>query len=799
MLFVRFFKILIWSLMVILLAACGGRSEQNLLSQTPGVTQTAPTPRDEEGATTLSVVDLPEGPLLLINEVLFAPELGGFAFIELKNAGVVDVELDSVVLENERGERIELPSNGPALNSGEVFLISMDSRVENPTQSYAADLTSFLSDENGKLFLYGADGNLLDQVDWGVDNPDSVRLSRGGVPPIQFPPGISVGRHPLSFSRDPLEWTTFSQRQVTPGEPNPKPGVEILLPFDGALFEQPEIPLAWYVATGAVNYRVQVSTDAAFESIKVDAVVEVPPVSTDPLPPGDYFWRVQGIGADGGVAEFSPIQTFTVETPESAASTIPVSYNPGSSSPVQEQREKVLPVPMIFQKKDSNMLLLESPRSDGSHAWDVAHPGYSSDDPADNANCALASIAMVNHYYGGDLTQDRIGWEVFNGRKPGPELDLNWGTGLNIFEIEHGLAVAVPGSILYSLGEFAFPELGLPLSSPEDEFFDRVVALIDAGQPVITEVPGHVTVITGYRIRGDAGYFHLNDPTIGKYWINWGLADWQFYFVPGDEGETDDPTHYLDFDGDGINNFDEIYRFNTDPNNPDTDGDGLKDGIDVFASVHDLSFGYSGDMNMRGRDFDNDGLPMELDFDADDGGCMDSFEDTDLNGKHDDADVSWNFSDWDDQCWKLTMDWILDDEWGNTLINFSGNFNVGEEMEIEGLGRVALEHFGPCVDASHQFGFEIGGVLENEILKLEIQDMPGGPGPELSEELRCTIGETMGEAFAVSFGSGWALPEVIEMPAKDKASLEIDTHSPVSVRIGNLTITVEKHEIDYSK
>ena len=38
----------------------------------------------------------------------------------------------------------------------------------------------------------------------------------------------------------------------------------------------------------------------------------------------------------------------------------------------------------------------------------------------------------------------------------------------------------------------------------------------------------------------------------------------------------------LDPDGDGLSTFDEITKYFTDPNNPDTDGDGLKDGVEVL-------------------------------------------------------------------------------------------------------------------------------------------------------------------------------------------------------------------------
>ena len=62
----------------------------------------------------------------------------------------------------------------------------------------------------------------------------------------------------------------------------------------------------------------------------------------------------------------------------------------------------------MSQHKDTAMLLLESKNEGGLHAWDVPHPEMDRTDPADNANCALASIAMINAYFGGDLSQDGV-------------------------------------------------------------------------------------------------------------------------------------------------------------------------------------------------------------------------------------------------------------------------------------------------------------------------------------------------------------------------------------------------------
>ena len=75
------------------------------------------------------------------------------------------------------------------------------------------------------------------------------------------------------------------------------------------------------------------------------------------------------------------------------------------------------------------MLLLEQPHETGPMAWDKPHTPHRYD-PADNKNCGIAMIAMINNFYGGDLSQDRIGYEIFKDRKPGPEEDLNYGYGL---------------------------------------------------------------------------------------------------------------------------------------------------------------------------------------------------------------------------------------------------------------------------------------------------------------------------------------------------------------------------------
>ncbi len=70
-----------------------------------------------------------------------------------------------------------------------------------------------------------------------------------------------------------------------------------------------------------------------------------------------------------------------------------------------------------------------------------------------------------------------------------------------------------------------------------------------------------------------------------------------------------------DFDGDGLSDEEELYRYHTDPFIADTDGDGINDATEVAF--------WRGDWN---ADFDGDGIPNLLDYDSDNDGFSDGEE-----------------------------------------------------------------------------------------------------------------------------------------------------------------------------
>jgi hypothetical protein len=88
-----------------------------------------------------------------------------------------------------------------------------------------------------------------------------------------------------------------------------------------------------------------------------------------------------------------------------------------------------------------------------------------------------------------------------------------------------------------------------------------------------------------------------------------------------------DPNN-ADSDGDGLLDGEEVYQYETQPNNEDSDGDGLWDGEDILCdALQSDSDGDGIDDGMEGNDdLDLDGTPNCLDNDSDEDGHLDSIE-----------------------------------------------------------------------------------------------------------------------------------------------------------------------------
>ncbi|ARA92135.1 hypothetical protein AWN76_002410 [Rhodothermaceae bacterium RA] len=123
----------------------------------------------------------------------------------------------------------------------------------------------------------------------------------------------------------------------------------LLAPTGGEPVEGGAVTFTWEPVEGATRYRIQVSTDAAFQSVAVDLPLpDTTSLTLYSLLPEDgatYYWRVQA-GTDAAWWDWSAAETFTAVSdadavapaPRRAATTRTASR---SGTPVADRPEEV--------------------------------------------------------------------------------------------------------------------------------------------------------------------------------------------------------------------------------------------------------------------------------------------------------------------------------------------------------------------------------------------------------------------------------------------------------------------------
>lgn len=274
------------------------------------------------------------------------------------------------------------------------------------------------------------------------------------------------------------------------------------------------------------------------------------------------------------------------------------------------------------ERKDTKMLCLEGCPLQGLGSWDTQHVNASAHV---SERCIRAAICMVNSYFGGNLSQDRVSYYVYGEYlNESADNDLGHGTGIVNLNLVTVLKWALNEASVYRIN-------GKP-------GFDEIQYTIDSNRPMIRDHgEAHmITVIDGYDTEGQL--VHVIDPLTGtETRIPYDNLDVFVVWAPTGEAITarsDEPTIWMDSDGDGVVDFDETSRFHTDPYENDTDGDGIDDKTEIrsYTFLSDDSFD---SLNVRKPDADEDGLRAELDQDSDDGGRIDGLEDVNRNGRVD--------------------------------------------------------------------------------------------------------------------------------------------------------------------
>jgi hypothetical protein len=321
----------------------------------------------------------------------------------------------------------------------------------------------------------------------------------------------------------------------------------------------------------------------------------------------------------------------------------------------QTASSRDLGIAPIIERKDTYMLDLKAPLT-GPYAWDIPHQNRS---PDESQRCIKAAIAMINSYYGGHLSQDRIAYYVYHEylNYSSPQDDL--GHGLDVSNIKPAIVLswALNGAPVarYQNGKPGFSELK---------------AWIDDGRPIMSDSPENylITVVDGYDI--DEQMVSLIDPLYGNKSLV-PYDSWNVYnvWVPlGDNmtARSDEPTIWMDSDHDGVVDFDEINRFHTNPCSNDTYGLGKDDKTMIKYLYIDQLFGLPASANFTIADLTlsksrvAQGYSLRIDTTADNPGnlveafamttyangtAIDTEEITVVNGSSTPITFDWNTRD----------------------------------------------------------------------------------------------------------------------------------------------------------
>ncbi|MGH8014937.1 MAG: hypothetical protein ACREBV_01960 [Candidatus Zixiibacteriota bacterium] len=444
---------------------------------------------------------------------------------------------------------------------------------------------------------------------------------------------------------DASDWRTFGWGEYHLSWSGPNNPIQITPPNGGLLNDYSSV-LTWADRPFADSFQVQIDNNSSFTSPEINVRTSSTSYTVSGLGNGSYHWRVRVY--EGGILK-APFTVYQMTIDPLAIS--------GSSSRTSVQ----LGVTRLIQHKDSRLLCIYDHRNsvrpgcelaagsngpwDGEHATGEAHV-----DGCEHCQmyCSRAVIAMVNNYYTGNLSQDRISYELFYDNNPGPEADLGHmqGTARGATGGAHGIRQR------WQIYEWA---LGSAVTRANGKpSFAVIQANIDAGRPIYIDGADHATLVYGYyfeNLQGNptpAVYIHNPWPGTSGFssYAAWepdgsGWADGGYFIIPpgynSNNAIDQEASVTTDTDGDGAMNFDEqaVRNFHSVQNDVDTDDDQVNDKEEIMNYTHHDrgSFHPLHDNNALGfPDVDNDGNRAENDCDSDNDGDFDGGEDKNGDG-----------------------------------------------------------------------------------------------------------------------------------------------------------------------
>ena len=600
---------------------------------------------------------------LLVNEVMPEPGAGGSEWVELLNVGPGPLNLRGHQVTDQDGHVYTIPDALPEVPSQGLVLIHFDGQGASGDDYDLGDNLAVLHSPDGLVDVFEDDGDQVAVYRGTPHSSDSIvafvaygltpgeeaadaaqallwgqywfvprRIGLGGEPVGGGPalPDYTIGLFPGSRVNLPRRWVVYTPETASPGVANGVPAMPWYNPSDGATVDAATLGVSWQSLDVAEAYHFQLDESADFNSPRVDEVVTTPWWRTDePLPEGTYYWRVSVIAHGGREGPWlQPVEIVAQDLG-------------GTVRAAGTAAENVLAVQRVQQRKDTDLLCLDGDHRHGvDDPWDEPHP------PNDVrthgcCNCCRASVAMINHYHGGDISQDYLAYMEYENWGN----SFRWGTtgdpsiGRPSLDLGHASPSGTGSDKMAAWG------WGLDLADVEiihdKPVFDWIRQRIDQNRPMVRfDGVSHCTVIAGYKedAAGTKSVYVVDPwaPPVTGEEGGWQVYDQAFSVgsltvppVNVPDPARDDPAMHVDSDGDGIQDWDEVNRFYTDPQDPDTDGDGIEDKVEIAAYVFDPDGTWN---HKRAADCDGDSLRMERDADSDGDGFSDGCEDSNRNG-----------------------------------------------------------------------------------------------------------------------------------------------------------------------
>jgi len=448
-------------------------------------------------------------------------------------------------------------------------------------------------------------------------------------------PGHSIGLLPGMEPGVPAHWAVYSGGERSPGTSNPLPRPRFFTPPNGTAVRQQDLLISWRARTPEERYEIQFSTSRDFSTDLQTFPLEAPFFRGDErLGLGSRFYRVRRFPAD------TPTTPETASLWSLTGSIAVRQTTCGDGATLNLAENSVLDFDDFrYQRKDTRLLCLDqcdSTRRAQPHRHHQMAPAFVPNScgpgpsvepdspPHGDDNCVRACISMMVSHHGKCLSQDRIAFFT-NGGGADPVDDVGHWDAMYYSPLSCTICGISPGgeitkALTWALGidtVIDMAETQLTAAGTIPQLPDNVIGFshwtgwvqfniiqqwIDSGRPIMTRsedcktfgnnaaCTAHARVISGYCVDPDGDeWLYIFDPDAGPQWqtyCGWLQTSEGLWVGPvkAPNARNDEESIWIDADegvGDGVMDFDEIYRFLTNPANLDSDGDGIGDLTDI--------------------------------------------------------------------------------------------------------------------------------------------------------------------------------------------------------------------------